>query len=110
MTNKEMEELTSRVQEKIGKEAAGLIADDIGLLLTDTTKINQDLEKAEKEIEKLKEQKEKLIETNGNLLQQISVGEESASFTPRMKKAEVEEEAPKLSFRDSFDERGNFKR
>ena len=35
-----MEELTKKMQEKIGKEAAGLIADDIGLLLSDTKKVN----------------------------------------------------------------------
>ena len=107
MTNEEMKQLTERVQEKIGKEASGLIADDIGLLISDTSKMNSDIESRNVEIQKLKDQKEKLIETNGNLLQQISVGEE-VSFTPSLKKEEPE--APKLSFRDSFDERGNFKR
>lgn len=107
MTNEEMKELTERVQEKIGKEASGLIADDIGLLISDTSKMNSDINSRNEEIQKLKEQKEKLIETNGNLLQQISVGEE-VSYAPSIKKEEAE--APKLSFRDSFDERGNFKR
>lgn len=109
MKEKEIEELTQRIQEKAGKETSGLIADDIGLLLSDTKKVNLEIEKLGKEIERLKDQKEKLIETNGNLLQQISVGEET-SFTPTMKKEVVEEETTKLSFKDSFDERGNFKR
>lgn len=108
MLNNEMKELTDRIQEKIGKEAAGLIADDIGLLISDTSKVNSDLENRNNEIAKLKEDKEKLITTNGNLLQQISMGEES--FAPSFNKREEKEEAPKLSFRDAFDEKGNFKR
>lgn len=108
MELKEMEELTKKMQEKIGKEAAGLIADDIGLLLSDTKKVNTEKEKYTEQIKTLKDQKEKLIETNGNLLQQISVGEET-SFSATPKKAE-EKEAPSLSFRDAFDEKGNFKR
>ena len=109
MTNKEMEDLTNRIQEKIGKEASSLIADDIGLLITDTSKMNEAQDKSKNEIVKLKEQKEKLIETNGNLLQQISVGEE-VSYSPKVGKNEDNEPTQKLNFRDSFDERGNFKR
>ena len=43
MTNEEMKQLTERVQEKIGKEASGLIADDIGLLISDTSKTTSSL-------------------------------------------------------------------
>ena len=71
-------------------------------------KVNTEKEKYNEQIKTLKDQKEKLIETNGNLLQQISVGEEM-SFSATPKKAE-EKEAPSLSFRDAFDEKGNFKR
>ena len=61
------------------------------------------------EIEKLKDQKEKLIETNGNLLQQISMGDDSLSFQrkPSSQKIEDEEEVS-ISWKDCFDSKGNF--
>ena len=67
------EETLNNLQEKIGKDSAGLIADDIASLLSYENARNKEVKKKDKEIEKLKETKEKLIEANGNLLQQISV-------------------------------------
>ncbi|MBP5445103.1 MAG: hypothetical protein J6Y28_02930 [Acholeplasmatales bacterium] len=101
MTNEEMQKLTERIQEKIGKESSGLIADDLGLLISDTSKVNQDVFEKSEEITKLKEQKEKLIETNGNLLQQISMGED---IPPKRNQPKVEEdEEVSISWRDCFD-------
>ena len=109
MTNEEMKKLTERVQEKIGKEASGLIADDIGLLISDTSKMNSDINARNDEIEKLKDQKEKLIETNGNLLQQISMGDESLSFQKSRPSSQIEdEEEVSISWKDCFDSKGNF--
>lgn len=109
MTNEEMKKLTERVQEKIGKEASGLIADDIGLLISDTSKMNSDINARNDEIEKLKDQKEKLIETNGNLLQQISMGDDSFGFQKRTSSPkEDEEEEVSISWKDCFDSKGNF--
>lgn len=110
MTNEEMKNLTERVQEKIGKEASGLIADDIGLLISDTSKMNSDITARNQEIEKLRDQKEKLIETNGNLLQQISMGDDSLSFqrNPSSQKIEDDEEEVSISWKDCFDSKGNF--
>lgn len=105
MKEKEMEELTNKMQEKLGKDAAALIADDIGLLLSDTKKVNKQEEKYQADIQRLKEQKEKLIETNGNLLLQVSVAEDEV----QTKKQAAPEEAPKpFDFRTSIDEFGNF--
>lgn len=109
MTNEEMKNLTERLQEKLGKEASGLIADDIGLLISDTSKMNSDITARNNEIEKLKDQKEKLIETNGNLLQQISMGDDSLGFQKRPSSTkEVEEEEVSISWKDCFDSKGNF--
>lgn len=105
MTNKEMEDLTARIQEKIGKEASGLIADDLGLLISDTSKVNQEYFDRTEEITKLKEQKEKLIETNGNLLQQITMGEESPK---RPQSQESEDEEISISWNDCFDSKRKF--
>lgn len=106
MKEKDMEELTLNIQKKLGEENAALIADDIGILLSDTKNVNKQEEEYQNQIKILKDQKEKLIETNGNLLQQISVGVEE---NPR---EEVKEEAPRKSidFREYIDEYGNFKR
>lgn len=105
MKEKEMEELTNKMQEKLGKDAAALIADDIGLLISDTKKVNKQEEKYQADIQRLKEQKEKLIETNGNLLLQVSVAEDNISQGNKVK----EEETPKpYDFRSAIDEFGNF--
>ena len=102
MKKEDFEKLTNSMQEKLGKENAGLIADDIGALITDNSTMLAELEKQQNEITKLKQDKENLITTNGNLLQQISMGVEKP-------KAEEKEEAPKkFSFKSCFDERGNF--
>lgn len=106
MTNKEMEDLTNRIQEKIGKEASGLIADDLGLLISDTSKVNQEYYDRTEEISKLKEQKEKLIETNGNLLQQITMGEESPKRPSQHQ--EIDEEEISISWNDCFDSKRKF--
>lgn len=106
MTNKEMEELTARIQEKIGKEASGLIADDLGLLISDTSKVNQETFDRSEEITRLKEQKEKLIETNGNLLQQISIGEETPKRTSE--RQDVSEDEISISWNDCFDSKRKF--
>ena len=100
MTNEEIQKLTDRIQEKIGKESSGLIADDLGLLISDTSKVNEDIFSKTEEINKLKEQKEKLIETNGNLLQQITMGEEPKK---RQLSQQVDEEEPTISWGDCFD-------
>lgn len=102
MKKEDFEKLTNSMQEKLGKENAGLIADDIGALITDNSSMLAELEKQQNEITKLKQDKENLISTNGNLLQQISMGVEKP-------KTEEKEEAPKkFSFKSCFDERGNF--
>lgn len=106
MKEKEMEELTNKMQEKLGKDAAALIADDIGLLISDAKKVNKQEEKYQADIQRLKEQKEKLIETNGNLLLQVSVAEDNISQGNNKGK---EEEPPKpYDFRTAIDEFGNF--
>ena len=92
------------MQSKLGEEASGLIADDLGMLISDNKAVNDSEVKYQDEIKMLKDQKEKLIATNGNLLQQISFGVEEQS-------KEVKEEPRKhIDFRDFIDSNGNFKR
>ena len=105
MKNEDMQNLINGIQEKIGKDASGLISDDLGMLLTDNTKMNKEITNKDNEINKLKDQKEKLIATNGNLLQQISMGNEEDFKNINNKK---EEPKKPFSFKDQFDEKGNF--
>lgn len=107
MNIEDMDKLINGIQEKIGKEASGLISDDLGMLITDNTNMNKDLTNKENEINKLKDQKEKLIATNGNLLQQIAMGEEENFFIKNKK--EEKEEPKKFNFKDAFDTKGHFK-
>ena len=106
MKEKDMEALTQRIQEKLGEENSALIADDLGILLSDTKLVNDNEADLNKQIGMLREQKEKLIETNGNLLQQISVGEEP-SFASRREEKKEEKKEP-FDFRTALDQYGNF--
>ena len=105
MKEKDFNELINNMQAKLGEEASGLIADDLGMLISDNKAVNDTESKYQDEIKMLRDQKEKLIATNGNLLQQISFGVEEQT------KEEVKEEPRKhIDFRDFIDSNGNFKR
>ena len=105
MKEKDFNELINNMQSKLGEEASGLIADDLGMLISDNKAVNDTESRYQDEIKMLRDQKEKLIATNGNLLQQISFGVEEQT------KEEVKEEPRKhIDFRDFIDSNGNFKR
>lgn len=105
MKEKEFQDLIQNMQTKLGEEASGLIADDLGMLISDNKATNDTAAKYQDEIKMLRDQKEKLIATNGNLLQQISFGVEEQT------KEEVKEEPRKhIDFREFIDASGNFKR
>ena len=105
MKEKEFNELINNMQSKLGEEASGLIADDLGMLISDNKAVNDTESRYQDEIKMLRDQKEKLIATNGNLLQQISFGVEEQT------KEEVKEEPRKhIDFREFIDASGNFKR
>lgn len=108
MTEKEFEKVTKSIQEKLGKENTSLIADDLGKLITDNGTMNADLKQRDEQIAKLKQDKEALITTNGNLLQQVAMGDDSSLINTNEPK---NEEPPKpFDYRSVFDEKGNFKR
>lgn len=102
MKKDEMQKLFNGIEKKIGKDNYSKIADDIGVLLTDNETTNNIISNKEDEIKQLNKDKEVLITANGNLLQQVGMGEE----TPKNK----EDEKPKFSLKDAFDEKGNFKK
>lgn len=103
MKKEDMEKFTQTIQEKLGKEASSIIADDLGILITDNAQMNNSIQEKESQINKLKESNEKLVTANGNLLQQVGMGEEP----PKPNK--VEEEPKKVfSFKNAFDKKGKF--
>ncbi len=108
MTEKEFEKITKSIQDKLGKENTSLIADDLGKLITDNGTMNTEMKQKDEQITKLKQDKEALITTNGNLLQQVAMGNEENLIN----KNETKPEEPPKSFdyRSVFDEKGNFKR
>ena len=97
------EETLNKMQEKIGKDNAGMIADDIASLLSYENARKKDIQNKDNEIIKLKKDKEMLIEANGNLLQQVSTQEEEI-----LKPAKETEEKKSVSIRSCFDKNGNF--
>lgn len=108
MTEKEFEKITKSIQDKLGKENTSLIADDLGKLITDNGTMNADLKQRDERISKLEKDKEALITTNGNLLQQVAMGDEGGLINKNEAK---EDEPPKpFDYRSVFDEKGNFKR
>ena len=108
MNKEEMETLINGMQEKIGKEASALISDDIGKIISDNSLMNSEISKRDDKITKLTTDKENLIETNGNLLQQISMGIEEDKT--KNKKEEKKEDVELFDYKKIFDENGNFLR
>lgn len=103
MKKEEMQKLFNGIEQKIGKENYSKMADDLGVLLTDNETMNNTIMNKNKEIEQLNKSNEILITANGNLLQQVSMGEEPKEIN------NAEETKPKFSLKDAFDEKGEFK-
>lgn len=105
MKQEEFENKMNSIQEKIGQEASSLILDEIGALLTDNKQMNTQLNEKDNQITKLQQDKETLQRVNGNLLQQVAMGED----TVNTKQEKEEKEIKPFDFRTVFDEYGNFK-
>ena len=95
-------EISDKIQEKLGKEESGKIADDIANILIFEESNNKIIEEKNETIKKLNKDKEMLIQANGNLLLKVPQGKEE--------KEEVEkEEYKEFDYRSVF-ENGKFKR
>lgn len=71
MTEEDITEFNDRVTEKLGKEQAAVIADDIGILITKQAESAKQFSNQEKEITKLQDLNQKLTIANANLIHQI---------------------------------------
>lgn len=108
MNEKDFEKVTKSIQDKLGKENTSLIADDLGKLITDNATMNKDMRGRDERIAQLQQDKEALITTNGNLLQQVAMGDEQNLINKPEEKPKEEPKKP-FDFRTVFDEKGNFK-
>lgn len=95
-------EISDKIQEKLGKEESGKIADDIANILIFEESNNKIIEEKNATIDKLNKDKEMLIQANGNLLLKVPQGREEV-------KEEKEEIIKDFDFRSVF-ENGKFKR
>lgn len=94
-------ELTTKIEETLGKENAAMISDTLGEILTGNTENMKAIEERDATIKELQNRNEKLVSANGALLQKIPVGKE--------KQPEKSEEKPKeISWNDVFDKKGSF--
>ena len=103
MTNKELQDLINSASEKLGKENSALVSDVFGTMISDNAEMNKTISSKEKQIEKLEKTNEMLTASNGQLLQQVSMG-----FEEPEKEAEKEEKKP-FNFHSAF-ENGKFKK
>lgn len=97
-------ELTGKIEETLGKDNFATISDTIGELLTGNTENMKAIAARDAEIDKLKDRNDKLVAANGSLLQRIPMGYEAVE-----RKKEAETPQPKISLKDAFDEKGNFR-
>jgi len=103
MEEKKLNDITTKIIEKLGDDNSALILDDIGLLLTENNNTLNEIKTLKSEKENLEARYKSLVEVNGKLLQQIPVGFEKPQ-------EEKEEKKEHFSFQNMFDEKGNFKR
>lgn len=95
-------EISDKIQEKLGSEESGKIADDIANILIFEESNNKILAEKNDEISKLQKDKEMLIQANGNLLLKVPQGKEE-------RQEESKQEYKEFDFRTVF-ENGKFKR
>ena len=104
MSDDKIIELTSRIEETLGKENTAMISDTLGEILTGNAENMKAIAERDEKIKQLQDRNEKLVSANGALLQKI----------PAYKNEDEEDsskEAPKnkINLKDAFDAKGNFK-
>lgn len=104
MTDEDITGFNDRVTEKLGKEQASIIADDIGILITKHTEDVKTRQAQEQKIRDLEATNEKLANANATLLRQVPMGTEPSP----QKKSEPESDLSNFNLRDVFDDKGQF--
>ena len=103
MGDEKVLELTSKIEETLGKENSAMISDILGEIITGNTENMKTIASKDEEIKKLQDRNEKLVSANGALLQKIPMERADS------KESSKEKEAPKkINLKDAFDSKGNF--
>ena len=98
-------ELTSKIEETLGKENSAMISDTLGEILTGNTENMKAIAERDAQIKTLQAKNEKLVAANGALLMKIPVAKSEPEETSK------KEEAPKkINLKEAFDKKGNFLR
>lgn len=105
MDDNKLIEITDKIADTLGKEAFATISDSIGELITGNTQNLNAIKERDDKISKLEDKNEKLVAANGALLQKVPVGFEAVE-----NKKEKEAPQPKISLKDAFDAKGNFRK
>lgn len=96
-------ELTGKIEETLGKDAAAMISDTLGEILTGNTENMKALAERDEKIKLLQDRNDKLVSANGALLQKVPMEHSIDS-------SEEKKQAPKkINLKDAFDAKGNFK-
>lgn len=103
MDNETWENWNNSLKEKLGDENYSVISADLGELLTRNNETLKTINDQKNEIAQLKNNNTKLSHANAQLLQQMPV----LNINDLKKETEPLKE---FSFKDQFDEKGNFKR
>jgi len=106
MKNEEFKKVIEGIQNKLGKENSGVIADDLGTLISDNITMNKTITEKDNIIQEKEDLNQKLVFANSSLLQQVGV---PADNTDENKKSSGKSEEKKtISWSDCFDKKGNF--
>lgn len=102
MNDDKIIELTSKIEETIGKENAAMISDTLGEILTGNTENMKAIADRDAQIKKLQDKNDKLVAANGSLLMKIP----AAKSEPE--ESSTKEAPKKINLKDAFDAKGNF--
>jgi hypothetical protein len=103
MDDEKILELTTKIEETLGKENSAMISDTLGEIITGNSENMKAIAKRDDEIKSLQSRNEKLVSANGALLQKVPM-ERSQD-----KEEDSKKEAPKkINLKDAFDSKGNF--
>ena len=103
MDDSQILELTSKIEETLGKENAAMISDTLGEILTGNTANMKAIAERDAKIKALQDRNEKLVSANGALLQKIPMEKAEDKVDSNEKKA-----PKKINLKDAFDSKGNF--
>lgn len=101
MSDDQIIELTTKIEETLGKENAAMISDTLGEILTGNSENMKAIAERDARIRSLQERNEKLVAANGSLLMKLPVA--------KSEDEEIQKETPKsINLKDAFDSKGNF--